>query len=527
MSPLVYLSLKKIKNALKSLLRKPGQLIFIVFICALLGLSIFSSGRSGAASGAGLQNKKLLSGVIFLFFTINAALTAYQGFQKGSTLFKMSDVNILFTSPINSISVLFYGMFQQLVSYVIFNFFLLFQYNWMRASFGIGLLDLVIIIVVFALLLLSSQLLCMIIYIFSAGNPARKKLFKLIFTAIFTALAVYLLISYLKNAGSLLDFAARVSSSAPIYAFPMSGWLTALAYGIVAEKYALASGFFAVWLIFFLLGIWLIKTGRKDYFEDVLVSTELNFSRMEDAKRGKITSGIERNGIRGKLFSVKSGIGRGSGASALYYKHIKENRRKNPFILGLPDIFIAGFAAAFSIIIPKDGAVIAVAAMIFYTQLFYVGVGRLMVELQSHYIYLIPEKPFKKLIWGMMETMGKYPLTALLIAVPVSIILKLSALEAVSLTVAIVCTDILVLSINLISARLFGNILSRGLVILFYFIVAALSLAPGIALGALASKIINISEIAAAFFAVSVWCILISVLYIFLSRNILLGKEYR
>lgn len=528
MSPLVYLSFKKIKNGFLNILRKPAQLIFIVFICSMLIFTIVSSGKQNIAV-PGLQNKALLSGIIFLFYTLNALLIIYQGFQQGSTLFKMPDVNLLFTAPINSISVLFYGMILQLLSYIILNFFLLFQYSWMSESFGISIVHLVIIILVFALLLLSSQLCSMLIYIFSAGNEKRKKLFKGIFIGICAALSAYLFVSFAISGGSVLDFASRVSTSLPVLLFPISGWLTAVAYGIITKNYILTIAFFALWLIIFLLGVRLIKTGRNDYYEDVIISTEINFNRMEEAKRGKVKDKAVKIGLGKKLISEKTGLNKGSGASALYYKHKVENRRKNPFILSWPDLFFAAFAAAFSYFMREEAGVIAVAAMVFYMQIFSVAMGRLLVELQSHYIYLIPEKPFKKLLWGMMETIRKYPLAAILIAVPVGIIQKLSVLETISFIFLITSTNILLLSLNLTIDRFLGNAFAnmKALLIILYFFAAAISVAPGAVLAAIVATATDMSATALAFFIIAAWSLLISVLYIFLSRNILQNTEYR
>ncbi len=528
MSPLLYLSIKKIKNGFLNMLRKPAQLIFIVFICAMLIFTIFSSGKQNIAF-SGLQNKGILSGVIFLFYSLNALLVIYQGFQQGSTLFKMPDVNLLFTSPINSISVLFYGMIWQLLSYVIFNLFLLFQYDWMRDSFGISLVHLLIIILIFALLLLSAQLCSMLIYIFSAGNEKRKKLFKGIFVGVCAALVAYVFITWLISGVSPMELVSRVSTSAPVFLFPISGWLTAVAYGVITKNYILALGFFFLWLIIFLLGVRLIKTGRNDYYEDVLVSTETNFNRAEEAKLGKIKDTAGKKRLSKALSSGKTGINKGSGASALYYKHKVENRRKNPFILGWPDLFFAVFAAAFSYFMKDEGGLIPVAAMVFYMQIFGVAMGRLLLELQLHYIYLIPEKPFKKLIWGMMETIRKYPLVAILIAVPVGIIQKLSVIETISFIFVITSTNLLLLSLNLLIDRFLGNAFAnmKAVLIFFYFFAAAISVAPGVVLGVIAAEVIGMSATALAFFIIAAWSFLISILYIFLSRNILQNVEYR
>lgn len=528
MSPLVYLSFKKLKNGFITMLRKPGQLIFTVFMVALLVFTIVIGGKKEAAPTA-LQNKGLLSGIIFLFYSLNALLVIYQGFKQGSTLFKMPDVNLLFASPINSINILFYGMIQQLASYIVFNIFLLYQYSWMNESFGISLTDIIIMILVFAILLLSSQLCSMLVYIFSAGNDKRKKLFKGISIGTCLALAAYVFISWIISGDSMIELLSRVSRSAPVFLFPISGWLTALVYGIVAKNYILALGFFALWLLFFLLGLRLIKTGRNDYYEDVLVSTELNFNRLEDARRGKLKDTAGKSKFGRKLLSGKTGLNKGSGASALYYKHRLENRRKNPLILGWADLFFAAFATVFSYFMRREGGVIAVAAVVFYIQIFTVAMGRLLVELQSHYIYLIPEKPFKKLLWGMMETMEKYPITAILITVPVSIILKLSVLEAVSFAFATISFSFLTLSLNLLFERIIGSAFSnaKGILVIFYLLAAGISVAPGVALGVFAASAINSSAAAVSFIVISVWNFSISLLYIFLSRNILQNVEYR
>lgn len=90
MSPLVYLTLIRLKNNIRDLFRKPSRLIYVIVLLALL---IFSIGGSSSELPAGDSYRDLtelaaMATALFLFIFLYAV---WNGFSKGGTVFSLSD----------------------------------------------------------------------------------------------------------------------------------------------------------------------------------------------------------------------------------------------------------------------------------------------------------------------------------------------------------------------------------------------------------------------------------------------------
>ena len=107
MSALTYLTLTRLKNGIRDLLRKPARLIYVVFLLALLVFAVQGSGSTyPPESYRDLREVVAMATALFLFIFL---LTVWNGFSKGGTIFSLSDVNLLFPSPIHRTRTLFYG----------------------------------------------------------------------------------------------------------------------------------------------------------------------------------------------------------------------------------------------------------------------------------------------------------------------------------------------------------------------------------------------------------------------------------
>lgn len=100
MSTIFICSARKWKNRLLALFRHPGKLVVYILLVVLLVNSVISTALTPQADLGGLD-LRILHGAylgILLLFTVPILLNAL---QKGTTFFGMSDVNLLFVSPIS------------------------------------------------------------------------------------------------------------------------------------------------------------------------------------------------------------------------------------------------------------------------------------------------------------------------------------------------------------------------------------------------------------------------------------------
>ena len=159
-----------------------------------------------------------------------------------------------------------------------------------------------------------------------------------------------------------------------------------------------------------------------------------------------------------------------------------------------------------------------------YMQIFSESTGRFNWELTKPYIYLLPEPPLKKLLWGIGENLLADCCEAVAIFVPVSLILGLGPLETVLCMVARITFALLFISGNMLVERIFGSVRSKGLMLFFYFVAMMLLAAPGIILGALMTTLLSGGT--GMLLGMALANVPIAVLVMFLCRNLLQYSEY-
>lgn len=119
--------------------------------------------------------------------------------------------------------------------------------------------------------------------------------------------------------------------------------------------------------------------------------------------------------------------------------------------------------------------------ILMWVQIFLIGTGRGLKDLYSHYIYLIPESSFRKIVWSNLEVVFKVLVEGLLIFSIAGVILGESVLLiAVSIAV-FTLFSLLLLGINYLSMRWTGANVSTGLMVFIYIIAVIIFMAPGLA----------------------------------------------
>lgn len=524
MRALTYLLLTKFKNSLKQLVKNPAKLIYTIFMIAMFVLVIVAGqmGKTEAKPGETLS-KELLLTFVFLLYTVIFYLTSISGFHTGANMFKLPDVNLIFVSPFSPRKALVFGLIQQLGMSVLTGFFLIFQYGWVSIRFGITIVDMVFIMLGYMMVVFLSQLLAMLIYTTTNHNEKLKKLVKVIYYLPLAVFIVYYGLQLVREGSISLDKLQEIGNGAGVKYFPITGWLADLVRGIMlGETSTLILG---VILTIVGIGAILITLFRvkMDYYEDVLQTAEVSYTAIAAAREGRIQEAAPRNVKLGKV-----GLERGEGANTFYYKHLIENRRgKTQFISAGALVFIA-ISLIFSFFL-REAGVIPALAFATYMQMFSCAMGRLPKELTKPYIYLVPESSLKKLIYSLKEALSGYIGEAVLFFVPLGFILQLPVPVVLIGIVLRITISFLFISGNLLTERIFGTLNMKMLIFFFYMVVLVILLLPGIVAGVILSTagLILFSEIFTVFLAMAVCNVLVTMLVIYLCRNILQYAELK
>ena len=216
----------------------------------------------------------------------------------------------------------------------------------------------------------------------------------------------------------------------------------------------------------------LLSRMKRSYYEDVLAATEYQRQVQLTRQSGSIETAPE------KVRLGKTGLSRGEGASALYYKHKLEDRRARASLIGVPELIYLAITFAYTFFLREEGIL---PALIFATvmQVTSVMLGRWVKELTRPYIYLIPEPPFQKLLQCLRTSLRGMGVEAVLCMVGVGLILGLPIGEIAALVLVRFSFGLLFMAGNLMIERLFGGMTSKVLVMFFYYLSMIVLAVPG------------------------------------------------
>lgn len=519
MSGLTYLFLTQWKNRLKALFRKPANWVATLFMVAMLGLVIWSGNQSTikATSFRPITEAYALAMVLYV---VMFAMTAYNGMNRGASLYSMADVNLLFAAPITPKRVLFFGLIQQLGTSLMVGFFLLFQYSWLRQAYGIGIDFLLWVLLGYGVSIFLGQLTAMTLYSSISGNGKRRLYAKTGLFGLCALEAAFVLIAAYLSPNGLLPGAVEAAAKWPAIIFPVGGWLGQMVR--LLHQGNLAGLIYLGICVLYAAGLTAyLGRSQADYYEDVLAVTQRNYMTASAQKEGKFQEVVPDNVKIGR-----TGINHGFGASAFYYKHKLESRRAKRFVLDTMSIIFLIINLAFAFFMREYG-LMPILIFSSYMLLFSVGTGRWARELLMPLVYLAPERPYTKLMWLLRQSLEGYLLEAALLFIPVGLMVGAGPIEIVAAVLCRWSFSLLYMAGNMVTERLFGGVSVKMFQLLLYIVVMLVLAAPGIVLAVLAS-VNGLSLISADFTWLMLLVIantLISLLALFICRNILTYAE--
>jgi hypothetical protein len=513
---LTFLLLTKLKNRLKSLLKSPGKLVYFIIFLALLGVTLFSGRAAEEDPDRVIRDIRELTAGITVMYAVFFLMVVNNGFSQGGSVFSLPDVNLVFTAPISRQKVLFYGLFQQMGTSMLVGLFILYQYTWLHSLYDVGYGVLLIILLGYGVSIFLGQVTAMVIYSYTSSDDGVRSRVKAAYYAVAVAFAAYVLIHALGDMSSILPRMVEALNSLVARLFPVAGWMGWAVSGIITGDLSGTLTGLGISALYLALVVLLIIYTKRDYYEDVIKSAELTHSAITAKKEGAVAEVAPKNVRVGR-----TGIGRGFGADAIYYKHLVENRRSRTFVVSTVSLIWAGCVILFSLFMRNEG-IGPIFAFASYIQIFSMALGRLTRELNKPYIYLIPEPPFKKLLQAIREMLPSSLLEALIIFIPVAFILKLGLLDTVLCIVARLSFALLFTGGNILMERIWSGA-SKTLAIFLYFLLMMLLAVPGVALAVVLSTTghVFVSVNVTILVSLAACNIPIGLLVIYLCRNML------
>lgn len=526
MKALAYLLVIQLKNRILSLKKKPAYLILYGMIAMMFLIYVFSSIFEN-------DNRRITNYVderyVFLFLAAFGifyfTLFVHTGLSTGSTLFSMSDVGLLFVAPISTKKILFYGLISTLGKSMIASVFVIYQIGNLRTYFGYGFMEILAIFIIYTVMTLFCQLISIGVYIYSNGNTFRKTMVKIILYSLIGLLALSVLYQQRISQPGVMEAVLQTINSRWFGYFPVAGWSTMFFQGVVTGN--LSSVLIAI-ALFGCVGIVIISlltVGKADYYEDVLISTEVTDRMKKAAKDGmKVT---DRRARKIKIKDSDTGIRRGKGAIILAYKHLLELKRTSR----VP--FIDGYTIVITIIVGVIGYNLKVKATVYgilgflvYIQYFLTVFGKLKQELTKPYIYLIPEKSIKKVLAASVTSLLKPCVDGICIFVVFALVGGTDLFTGIFCALAYASSGAVFVGLTILSQRILGGQPGRLIQIFIGITLIFVVMAPAIALAVAAAFLLPDYLQFLCTLPFSVFCILVAALIFVTCGNLIDKSEY-
>ena len=488
MKSIFFVLRKSLKNTLLELLHHPGKLVLYVLV---IGLILFSGIINMTASPDDMMEEladiRLLQGIDLAVLFLVMMISLFKGIDSGASIFSMPDVNYFFSAPLSPKKILVYGLVKQMGTTLLLAFLLIAYGGIAVSTFGISPLSAVLMLIGFAATVFLTQLLTMLLYSASNGNEKRIRLIKAVLYLLIFAVLAFVAFSIAAKGLSMDNIFSVVSSPALEY-LPVAGWMTGLLFGFIegnALSMLLFGGLLIVCTVVFIV---LFMRSDADYYEDVLESAESTYELKKAVKEGRVTNA---SGMPAKTPKVRdTGINGGWGASAFFYKQMREMKRRSRLIFISTSTLASLAASLFMVFVVGRGEdmspsilMMMGAIMSIYMLFIFNAVGEFSREMIKPYLYLVPASPFKKLLWASLTSLLRPVADGIVVFLVVGIVAGADVAPIVVCMLLYMSFGFLFTAGNVLSTKVLGGVANKGLLMIAYMLLLLLVCAPGLAVG--------------------------------------------
>lgn len=449
MDALLYLTKRTFSNRLKKALKKPVTYIYIVLGGAYVVLLL--AGWGILARNGGIDSVKWLVYILtaWVYLAICSNFISYAKLK--GVIFKPSHQHFIFPAPISPKKILLYGAVKNFVINLIMDVVI--------ALAGITIFHLSVgraALLFFVLFVCETVFEASLIIFLYAKEKRFEPLVKVICKSIYILIGIIavIIILFIKKNGFSAAAAEDIFNLPALQLVPVAGWCVAAVRLIVIGPAAVNVIGAA---LFFLscagmLSVALRMKCSGAYYEDAAKFADDYAEMKSRSKQGEVVLSIGKK----KKFKKAGMRYHGSGAKAIFYRQLLEYKKEKYFIFGAMTLYsIIGAAICVFVIdtpehIPPGLSLLGVMAYLIFLTTGYLG--KWNKELASPYIFLIPDKPMRKLWYATAMEHIKSLVDGIVLAVPVGIAWGIPAYQIV-MCILIYC----VLQANRLYIKILGE----------------------------------------------------------------------
>ncbi len=479
MSAFSYIIKTSLKNFIKQQLKKPGLLILYAFV---IGMLIFGmSATSGVENEIG-ASADLWKSLALVYFAAQMYTVLRTAMTKGTTVFGLDDVQLLFTAPVKPQSVLLYGVVRQMGKSLLIPLFLMFQMMNLRNLLGMHASEIAALFVAMFLLAFVSQVIAMSLYALLAEKYATRKNIVRVMNVLAVALIVAGLLQLAGDGGfnALLSFYANGAWGY----VPLMGWLRAALVAAEGGNALVSSLLMAASLLLALPPLLAVWKRQPDFYEDVLDTTQQKHEIAQLTQSGDKNEAMMR---QMKVRVGRKGMGSGRGASVFFYKQLLELRRTGMMFFDMWTLINGLIVVAMCYFMGVAGDLdisiyVSLGTLVYMQLIFYVSTGQFVVEKKRPFLYLTPNNPRSKLL--MCNTLGalKAAADAFIGFFFAGIVSGFSLIHAPLAALLCGVLSLLFTGAQLLADWLVGDRHSKLLAMMFFFISTFILLIPAVVL---------------------------------------------
>lgn len=386
---------------------------------------------------------------VFALTTIIVLWGIYTGTKKGSDIFLMADVNLLFTAPMKPQSVLLFRLTFQMLAVLVGSIYIFFQIPNLMINLNLGIEEVMIVVFAYLLLIVIQRIISVFSYTFVSTHEKMKDYVFPFIIGVAVFLSAWVGIAFLSNGKDVMATLDATLCHPFVKYIPLIGWFCEMVQCVFTGEYLTALIYMGVTLLTIVVFTYIIWHLKADFYEDAMAGAQKREEVLLAAKEGRKTATKERSKRIQRNMELK-----GEGASVFLTKAVYNRRRFAKFgIVSNMMLLYAGIAAIVCVFCIKALEIysFAAVALILGFVLYFRNMGNpIAEETKMNWLFLVPENPFKKVFFAMMAGTYETAMDLLPVFVVVGIVMKESPFVVVAWLIALLTMDFMLSGLGML-----------------------------------------------------------------------------
>lgn len=517
MGTLMYLYVLKLKGSIRNIFSKPASAIFAILMILFYG-GMFVMTLVNPDKSFTMGNLMNINIAIFIGIAFTALMVGIILMQKRKSLFMENDAFYLFAGPFKRPQIMQFLMSSSLMSSLMSGAISLFMMVMLGGSLGYDAIFLALTFITHSMTYIFFVVLNNYIYLLSIKDEKYKRLSWIVMSVFLLIVAVVFLLSAQQVHFDMEQSFLTFLDSDVFYIVPFFGWIKLVLVSYVAGNIAMV---FAG-LLLLLAGcgtIYVLMCRYKDDFVERAMQDAVEFT----ARYNEIIAGKKSSFNDKKVHDVKSNFR--EGAAAIFSKNMLIMRKSNDFVR-YQDVLLIIIYLVIALIL--DVGFSFYMTMLIFAVFINVQNSDFMKEMNNYQIYLIPDRPIKKL-WYLV--FPSYLKQIAIFTVPIIIAMFLfqaSIMEGIQFYILICGFTALFLSASVLSMRILRSRNNPIMESMLRMLIIGASCIPSIIFVVAYVKITGTLSLTT--FSIMAWILLvfnfvITALILYGCRNMMNGRE--